>query len=72
VRFDYGEEAILKMKNEAGNVIEKECWIVSITPVETDEQANHFKHPVGTVLYTVEFADGSDTFVPEWDLRRRD
>jgi hypothetical protein len=70
MKFDYGEEVVLTTKDDAGNVgEEKRCWVVSITPVESEEQAKLFKHPIGSVLYTVEFGDGTDAFVPEADLR---
>jgi hypothetical protein len=71
MKFDYGDEVVLKAKDEAGNVIEKLCEVVGITPIENQEQASHFKIPVGSVLYTVEFGDGTDTLVTESDLRSR-
>jgi hypothetical protein len=69
MRFDYGDEVVLRTRDNAGNVAEKRCWIVSITPVESEEQAKHFQQPIGSVLYTVEFDDGTDAFVPEADLQ---
>jgi hypothetical protein len=69
MKFDYGDEVIAGIKDDARNVVEKRCVIVSITPVETEEQSRHFKRPIGTVLYTVEFGDGSDALVTEGDLR---
>jgi hypothetical protein len=69
MKFDYGDEVVLRTKDDAGNVVEKWCAVVSITPVESEEQARHFKYPIGTVLYTVEFGDGTDTLVLESDLR---
>jgi hypothetical protein len=69
MKFDYGEEAVARIKDDAGSVIEKRCAVVGITPVENEEQAKHFQRPIGTVLYTVEFGDGTDELVPEADLR---
>jgi len=69
MKFDYGDGVVLRIKDEAGKVVEKECEIVGITPVENEEQAKDFKYPVGTVLYTVEFGDGTDALVSEGDLR---
>jgi len=65
MKSDYGDAVVLKTQDDAGNVAERRCAVVSITPVESEEQANHFKYPIETVLYTVEFGDGSDAFVPE-------
>jgi hypothetical protein len=69
MKFDYGDEVLLKTKDDARSVAEKRGAIVGVTPVETQEQAEHFERPVGTVLYTVEFGDGTDALVPEADLR---
>jgi hypothetical protein len=69
MKFDYGDAVVLRTEDDAGNAAEKKCVIVSITPVEREEQAKLFKYPIGTVLYTVEFGDGTDAFVPEADLR---
>jgi hypothetical protein len=49
---------------ERGNHL-RPCEIVAITTVETIHQADAFNVPLGTVLYTVEFGDGSDALVPE-------
>jgi len=70
--FDYGDAVVLMTKNDAGNVAEEGCSVCGITPVENEEQAGIFGHPVGTVLYTVEFGDGSDKLVPESDLKSTD
>ena len=69
MNFDYGDEVVLRTKDDAGSVAEKRCAVVGITPVESEEQAKYFKRPIGTVLYTVEFGDGTDALVPEGDLR---
>jgi hypothetical protein len=68
MKFDYGDEVVLRTKDDAVSVAGKKCVVVSITPVESEEQAKHFKRPIGTVLYTVEFGDGTDALVAEADL----
>jgi hypothetical protein len=70
MKFDYGDEVVRETRDDAGSIAEKGCAIVGVALVETEEQAEHFKLPVGTVLYTVEFGDGTDALVPEADLRR--
>jgi hypothetical protein len=69
MKFDYGDEVILRDKDDAGTVAEKVCAVVGITPIETEKQAGYFKYLLGTVLYTVEFGDGTDKLVPESNLR---
>jgi hypothetical protein len=71
VRFDYGDEVTLKARDSGGNVTEKPCCVVGVTQIENQEQAKHLNYPVGTILYTVEFSDGTDAFVSENDLRHR-
>jgi hypothetical protein len=68
MKFGCGDEALLRSKDDPGNGGEKRCAVVGITPVENEEQAKRFRHPVGTILYTVEFGDGTDALVPEADL----
>jgi hypothetical protein len=48
----------------------KPCAVVGITPIETLEQVELFGYPMGTVMYTVEFGDGTDKLVMESDLIR--
>ena len=72
MRFDYGDEVVVRAKDDAASVPERRGCVVSITPVENEEQARHFNRPIGTVLYTVEFGDGTDAFVPDSDLRPAD
>jgi hypothetical protein len=70
MRFDYGDTVLV-------------CWaveiqsprgdsVVGVRPVESEEQAVLFGFPVGTTLYTVEFADGSDALIPESSLTPSD
>jgi len=46
----------------------KPCSVVAITPIEDAKQVEIFGHPLGTIMYTVEFADGTDKLVSESDL----
>jgi hypothetical protein len=68
MKFDYGDEVVFRAKDNAGNVADRRCWVVGITPIERKEQETVFKYPLGTVLYTVEFSDGSDALVAEGNL----
>jgi hypothetical protein len=72
MKFDFGNEVVAKIASDTEGFIEKRCVVVGITPVENAEQVEHFKQPAGTVLYTVEFGDGSDALIPEGDLRAAD
>jgi hypothetical protein len=58
MKFDHGDSVQL-----AGTL--KPCEVVGITSVESVQQAELLNVPIGTILYTVEFADGSDALVPE-------
>ncbi len=65
MKYDYGDDVIIKAQDPSGNILERPCTVVGITPVENAEQSRIFERPIGTVLYTVEFGDGSDALVPE-------
>ena len=67
MKFDYGQEVLYKRPSGDGLVVTR-CCIVGITPVETAEQSELFGHPRGTVMYTIEFGDGTDKLVPEDEL----
>jgi hypothetical protein len=67
MKFDYGQEVLYKRPFETGIVVTR-CFIVGITLVETAEQSELFGHPQGTVMYTIEFEDGTDKFVSEDEL----
>ncbi len=68
MKFDYGDEATFIARDTAGNLTHGRCTIVTIIEVKNSEQAEVFKHPIGAVLYTVEFGDGTDKLVPEYEL----
>jgi hypothetical protein len=44
------------------------CAVVAITTVDSLKQAEVFGYPRGTVVYTVEFGDGTDKTVSEDEL----
>jgi hypothetical protein len=67
-KYDYGDEVTYKHLHENGSLGSDVCVVVAIAAVETDHQSQHFGHPVGTVLYTVEFGDGSDKLVAEGEI----
>jgi hypothetical protein len=66
--FDYGDEVTVIVKDDSENIAEKLCCVVGITRIETREQATHFSRPIGDVLYTVEFSNGTDALIPETEL----
>jgi hypothetical protein len=68
MKYDYGDGVIFKTVDQSGTELAKPCTIVGITSVETQEQSHALKFPLGSVLYTVEFADGSDAFLYEEQL----
>jgi len=68
MKYDYGQAVLCKLATEDGIVMTRPGSVVSITSVNTAEQAEAFGYPLGTVVYTVEFGDGSDKSVSEGDL----
>ena len=70
MEFDYGDEAVFRESSPDGTSIDRVCAVVGITQVESESQIPVFGYPLGTVLYTVEFGDGSDKLVPEHELKR--
>lgn len=63
--FTWGDTVLIKSTapaeyrpNEIGDV-------VGITTVEKESQVAVFGEVIGTVLYTVEFGDGTDVLVPD-------
>lgn len=68
MKYDYGQAVICALSTAEGIVTMKPCSVVAITPIENSEQVEQFGYSIGTVMYTVEFGDGSDTFVAEQDL----
>ena len=68
MKYDYGQEVIYNCSDDKGMATTMRCAIVGITPVETIEQAKAFGYPRGTILYTIEFGDGTDKLVSENEL----
>jgi hypothetical protein len=68
MRFNYGEEVILKEAGPDGDWAGRSCCVVGIAMVATEDRMQVFGHPAGTNLYTVEFGDGSGQLVPEQKL----
>ena len=68
MKFDYGDEVVFRAQDQSGGSVATLCSVVGITTVDTAAQSIALNHPVGTVLYTVEFGDGSDGLVPEDQL----
>jgi hypothetical protein len=68
--YDYGDELVCKMADETGHLIPKPCAVVGITTVTNEEQARVLGHPLGTILYSVEFGDGTDALLLEERLER--
>jgi len=65
MKFDFGDEVLASETDQDGVVSTSVGSIVSITAVTTDSESKVFGYPIGTVLYGVEFADGSDRLLPE-------
>jgi len=72
MKFDFGDTVACRTTNDEGIPVEKVCEVVAITPIENDEQAKHYGYPIGTVVYTVEFGDGTDANAPEHDLHTQE
>jgi hypothetical protein len=68
MKYDYGQTVLCKLATETGIVMTRPGTVVSITSVDTAEQAEAFGYPLGTMVYTVEFGDGSDRSVSEGEL----
>lgn len=68
MKYDYGDDLILKADDGRGNIARKVCTVVGITSVENAQQSKVFGHPIETVLYSVEFGDGSDALIAEEEL----
>jgi len=58
MKYDFGDSVQLRSTSQY-------CVVVGITEVDTIRKAEAFQVPLGTIVYTVEFADGSDTLVSE-------
>jgi hypothetical protein len=59
MKCEYDNDVLFKAHDPNGNAVTKPCTIVGITRIESEDQSRALKAPVGSVLYTVEFGDGS-------------
>jgi hypothetical protein len=62
MKYDFGDSVLLADTLEP-------CEVVGIICVESIQQAKAHNAQLGAILYTVEFADGSDALVPEFALK---
>lgn len=67
MKYDYGQPVLYRASTNA-LMVTTPCSVVAITTVETPKQAEVFGYPLGTVVYTVEFGDGTDQTVSEAEL----
>jgi hypothetical protein len=67
--IELGDEVVLVHAGKTGRPALEQCAVVGITPVDSQVLASAVNYPLWTILYTVEFADGSDALVPGKDLR---
>ena len=58
--FDYGDEVLARSKP---------CVVVGMTQVDNEALARKTGYPIGAVLCTVEFGEGSEALVPHDALR---
>jgi hypothetical protein len=66
MKFDFGDTVVFGETGGDGSIPTNAVGsIVSITEVATKSESEVFGYPIGTLLYGVEFADGSDRLVPE-------
>ena len=65
MKFDYGDEVILRNRAADGTDTEKACQVVGITPIETEKQATVFKYPLG--LFCI--PSSSETVPMSWFLK---
>jgi hypothetical protein len=65
MKWGYGDEVSVMAPDESGALERRPCVVVGITTVNNSALSNAVGWPVGTILYSVEFSDGSDTLIPE-------
>lgn len=68
MRWTYGDEVAVVTANEREAFQTRPGVVVAITTVESLALSSAVAWPVGTILYTVEFEDGSDALIPEAKL----
>jgi hypothetical protein len=65
MKWTCGDSVQSAVGDGSGGSVIKLGAVVGITVVESAQQSEVLSFPQGTVLYTVEFSDGSDTLIPE-------
>ena len=68
MKYDYGQAVLCKLTTEAGIAMTMPGSVVSMTLVDSSAQVEAFGYALGTVVYTVEFGDGTDRMVSEDEL----
>lgn len=68
MKYDYGDDVLVDTAGRNGSALKQSGTVVGISPVENAAQSRAFEYPIGTILYTVEFGDGSDGLFPEEQL----
>ena len=67
MEYDHGQHVYYRPSSKQ-NMVMTPCAVVAITTVDSLKQAEVFGYPRGTVVYTVEFGDGTDKTVSEDEL----
>jgi hypothetical protein len=67
MKYDYGQQVNYSPSSKQDMVMTP-CSVVAITTVDNPKQAEIFGYPQGTVVYTIEFGDGTDKTVSEEEL----
>jgi len=65
MKWTYGDSVLTALADDSGKLVMKPCEVVGITVVENVAQSEMLGLAPGTILYTVEFPDGSDALIPE-------
>ena len=60
MKYTFGDSVLLTSSGQP-------CEVVALTEVENAQLVETFRVPLGAILYTVEFGDGSDALVREDD-----
>jgi len=67
MQFDFGDEVV--RVGVDGTETGQPGAVVEFTEVKFPEQIQRYGYPLGTILCTVEFGDGTAQMIPESDLR---
>ena len=64
-RYDYGQTVRVSAHAPGAFRPGQLVAVVGMHRIERDDHALQMGHPVGTVLYTIEYDDGSSVQIPE-------